>query len=86
MDLLDDVRLGQGKQIIRAFQIARMGGELRAAVSGLIQLVALDHRPHRAVDDEDPLLQRFEKFVHKQKTPPVRGRRPAARDELLPAL
>src|SRR5947209_2109083 len=47
--------------------------ELRAAKSGLIQLVALNHRSHRAVDDQDSLLQCFQKFRHKQKTPRARG-------------
>jgi hypothetical protein len=57
MDLFDDVRLRQRQQIVRAFQVARVLRELRAAKPILVQPVALDHRAHRAVDDQDSLLQ-----------------------------
>ena len=59
---LDDVGLGQREQIVVAFQVARgavrvvrvaAAGETFAAIAGFVELVALQHRAHRAVDDED---------------------------------
>ena len=83
MDLFDHLRLGQRKEIVRPFEIARMIGKLRAAIRALVQPVALDHRSHRAIEDQNALLQGVEKFAHKTKTPRLRGRRLR---ELLPAL
>ena len=62
MNLFDDRRIGQTENIIRAFEIARMIRELRTAETGFIQPVALDHRPHRAVEDEDAAVEQFAKF------------------------
>ena len=39
-----------------------MVGKARAAVVGLLQLVPLDHRAHRAVEDQDALLQEGGEF------------------------
>ena len=44
--------VGIGQQAVVAF------GEALAAVVGFLQFVALDHRAHRAVDDQDALGQR----------------------------
>ena len=57
MDRGDDVRLGQGEQIVVADQVAGPVGEPLAAVAGLVRAVALDRRAHRAVDHHDPLAQ-----------------------------
>ena len=45
------------QQIVVALEIARMRLEALAAEIGLAQPVPLDHRPHRAVEDEDPARQ-----------------------------
>jgi hypothetical protein len=65
MDLLDDVRLRQIEDVRRALEIARMIGELRAAIRLFVQPVALDHRPHRAVEDENASLQCVDQSLHK---------------------
>jgi hypothetical protein len=39
-----------------------MIGKARAAIVGLLQLVPLDHGAHRAVEDEDALLQQGSEF------------------------
>src|SRR3546814_9018808 len=43
-------RLRQYQQIVVAFQIARPVGEALATVMHLFELVALDHRSHRAIE------------------------------------
>ena len=53
VDVADDLRLGQHQQVVVALEIRRMVGEARTAVARLVQVVALDHGAHRAVDDED---------------------------------
>ena len=55
VDLADHVGPRQDQDVVVALQILRMILEALAAEVGLGQLVALDHRPHRAVEDEDPL-------------------------------
>ena len=56
VDLADDVRLGQHKQIVVALQIVAMVLEARAPIARLVQLIALDHGAHGAVEDQDALL------------------------------
>ena len=51
----DDVRLRQGEQVVVALEVVRKVGETFAAIVGFAELVGLDHRPHRAVQDEDAL-------------------------------
>ncbi len=48
---------GEHQQIVVAPQIVGMPGESIAAKIRFGQLVALDHRPHRTIEDEDPLRQ-----------------------------
>ncbi len=55
VDFLDDVRLCQAQQVVVAFQVVREVGKARAAIVGFVELVRLDHRPHRAVKHEDTL-------------------------------
>ena len=52
MDVEDDVGPRQHEQVVVALQIARMVREALAAEIGLSELVALDHRPHRAVENQ----------------------------------
>ena len=54
MDLENDLGTGEAENVVGTLQIARMTGEAVAAVAGLVQTVALDHGPHRAVENENP--------------------------------
>ena len=53
VDLLDERRLSEDQEIVAPLKVARMMGELAAAEAGLVELVRLDHGPHRAVKDRD---------------------------------
>ena len=55
MDVAHRLRLAQVEQIVVAAHLAVPGIEARAAIAGLVQLVLLDHRAHRAVEHEDAL-------------------------------
>ena len=55
VDLGDDVGPRQHEDVVVAPQIVRMVREPLAAEIGFGQLMPLDHRPHRAVEDEDAL-------------------------------
>ena len=62
VNLLDDVGAREAEQVVVALEIVRMSGETFAAEVGLRQVVALDHRAHRAVEDHEPGgEQRFER-------------------------
>jgi hypothetical protein len=53
----DHVGSGYLQQVVVALQALGMVLEALAAVVGLGQSMALDHRAHRAVEDDDPFLQ-----------------------------
>ena len=55
MDLLDDLRLREHQDLGAVLQIDRVPGEPLAAEIVLAQLVRVDQRAHRAVEDHDPL-------------------------------
>ncbi len=57
VDCPDDVGLRQRKQIVVALEVMVVRDERGAAILGLAELVALDHRSHRPVEDENPLLE-----------------------------
>ena len=57
VDRADQFRSGQQQQVVVAFQVVRVRGETRAAVVGLLQAVALDHRAHRAIEDQNVLFE-----------------------------
>ena len=59
MNVLDDVGPREAQQIVAAFELLRVVGELRAAKVALFELVRLDHRPHRAVEHEDASEQQL---------------------------
>src|SRR3546814_1325120 len=46
-------RLRQYQQIVVAFQIARPVGEALTTIMHLFELVALDHRSHRAIEHQN---------------------------------
>jgi hypothetical protein len=62
VDAADDVRPGEHQQVVVALEIMRVIGEARAAVIGFLQPVALDHRAHGAVEDEQALLEQGREF------------------------
>jgi hypothetical protein len=55
VDLANDLRPGQGQQVVVALEVVRPGLEALAAVVGLAQAVALDHGAHGTVDHQDAL-------------------------------
>ena len=59
VDFADDRRLRQRQQIVVAFEVAREILEALAAIARFIQLVALDHGAHRAVEYDDALGKQF---------------------------
>ena len=67
MDRRDDLGPGQGQQIVVALEVViaprlpmRVVASCRrkalAAIAGFIELIRLDHRAHRTVDDQDAVL------------------------------
>ena len=57
MDVLDNPRLGETKQVVIALLGRGVIGKALAAITALVQAVFLDHRSHRPVQDEYPGLQ-----------------------------
>ena len=55
MDLADDVGPGERQQVVVALQVVVVIGQQRAAEVGFVQPITLDHRTHRAVDEQDAL-------------------------------
>ncbi len=49
--------------LVRVVCISTFVGEALAAVAALVELVALQHRAHRAVDHEDALRERVEQLL-----------------------
>ena len=53
MDGTDDLRLGERQKIVIAFEIVRKIGEARAAIIRFVELVALDHGAHGAIQQQN---------------------------------
>jgi len=53
MDVVDHLRPGEGEQVVVAGELVVVIGIERAAKVGLVQLVALDHGAHGAVQQQD---------------------------------
>ena len=68
MDAADQRRLRQREQVVVAAQVAAPAAEALAAELLLGEALALDHRAHGAVEDQDPLgeqrLQQGSAIVH----------------------
>ena len=64
MDVADDLRPGDGEEVVVAGELAVVIGKESAAKVGLAQRVALDHRAHRPVQHQHTLGRgRFERGV-----------------------
>ena len=72
VDLGDDVGTREREDVGAPLQLARVVREARAAVGGLVQPVGLDHRPHPAVQDDDPLGERRREGDRERRGPPHR--------------
>ena len=59
VDFADDLRLGQRQQIVVALHIVGEVFEALAAIRRLVQIVVLDHRAHRAVENQDAAFEQF---------------------------
>ena len=59
VDRANDVGPRQHQEVVVALEVVRMAGEAGAAIVGLAEPVALDHRAHRAVQDQDALLEQM---------------------------
>ena len=57
VDVRDDLRPGEREEVVVPLEVPRPVGEPLAAVVPLVEPVGLDHRPHGAVQHQDPLLQ-----------------------------
>ena len=57
MNRADHVRARQGQDVVVALEVAGMIREPRAAEVPLAQPVTLEGGPHRAVEDQDPILE-----------------------------
>ncbi len=53
VDVLDRRGLGEHQQVVEAAQAGAVAGEAIAAERRLVEPQRLDHRPHRAVEDDD---------------------------------
>ena len=72
VDGADGRRLGEAQQVAVAAQVGRVVAEALTSEVGLGELVGLEHRAHRAVEDEDPLAK--EAGQGGQARGPVEGR------------
>ncbi len=63
MDRAHHVGLRQREEVVVALDVMVMPGKAGAAVAGLIEPVALDHRAHRAIQDQDALVEQGGEFV-----------------------
>src|SRR5690606_17081921 len=59
VDISDNVGLGEAQQVVVATQVPVKISKAFAAIILLAQAVALDHRPHATIQDENALLQGF---------------------------
>ena len=65
MDSGNKIRLGQGQQIIIAFDVAGMIGKSRSAKVGLIQGVPLNHRAHGPVQHGNAPTQNLPQLINR---------------------
>jgi len=76
MDLPDHIRLREAQQIVGTTQLGLPLGETLAAKVRFLQPTGLDHRPHRAIQNQDALAQQGQEgmhFVHVQSNSEQEG-------------
>ena len=73
MNGADDVRTREDEDVAVPAQVFRMTPEALAAEVGLGQLVALDHRAHRTVEEEHTLVERAAQRLLGERLRPERG-------------
>ena len=66
MNRPNHIRASETQKVVISLQIARMVGIQLPAEIFLLQLVPLNHRPHRPVHHHNPLPQRFLKLAPPQ--------------------
>ena len=59
VDTANDFRLREHEEIVVAFEVARPILEPLAAIIGFHELMALDHGPHRAIENKNPFAGGF---------------------------
>ena len=64
MDVLDQLRLRDRQQVVVAFEILFPGGEALAAEIVLAEAVALNHRAHRTVKQDNAALEQIEQGLN----------------------
>ena len=64
MDRLHELRLGDAEKVVAAFEVAGMGRKPLPPEPGLVHLVELDHRAHRAVENGNAGLQNRFEWMH----------------------
>jgi len=62
MNAGDDLRAGEHQQVVVALEVLRVVEEALAAVVRLAQLLLLDHRAHRAIQDQDAFGEKLAEF------------------------
>ena len=62
MDAANDLRAGEQQEIVVALQVMRVAGKTGAAIVRLLQLVALDHRAHGAIQNQNALFEQGFQF------------------------
>ena len=59
VDAANHIGSGEQQEVVVALDVVRVRGKALAAVIGLLQAVALDHRPHRPVEDKHALRKQL---------------------------
>ena len=57
MDAADEIGAREGQQVVGAVEVAGVVAEALAPERALVEPLALDHRPHGAVEHEDAAVQ-----------------------------
>ena len=59
MDGTDNLRLGKCQKIVIALEVMRKIGKARPAIIRFVELVALDHGAHGAVQQQNAVCEEF---------------------------
>ena len=64
MNACDHVGLSEDEQVIRALEVDMVVLKALTTIVGLFELMALDHRAHSSVDDDDAFGEQGFKTLH----------------------